>query len=70
MTEKTALPLAPDADLTEKVLGFKRTFEADVMAIKLDLAQWLDGRRIGPISPRAALHVLGLRGADEIAFRD
>jgi hypothetical protein len=42
MTESTPLIPARDAGLTDTVVRFKRTFEADITAIKRDLAQWLD----------------------------
>jgi hypothetical protein len=42
MTEKTTSPLAPDAELAEKIARFKRGMQARVAEIKRGLARWLD----------------------------
>jgi predicted DNA-binding ribbon-helix-helix protein len=42
MTEKPAAPLAPDAELAEKIARFKRGMQARIAEIKRGLVQWLD----------------------------
>jgi iron-sulfur cluster repair protein YtfE (RIC family) len=42
MTETPVITPALDGELAERVATYKRTFEADVAAVKRALAQWLD----------------------------
>jgi hypothetical protein len=45
MTEKTATPPGPDAELAENIATIKRGVRAKVAEIKRDLTQWLDQTR-------------------------
>ena len=42
MTERPVITPALDCELAQRIARYKRTFDADVAAVKRGLAQWLD----------------------------
>jgi hypothetical protein len=71
MTETPFITPALDDELTERIAKYKRTFEADVAAVKRGLAQWLDSHPSNSTATPIALletafdHYLAQRTTEE-----